>query len=118
VAQFFLKKDRNRNTIFACIMYVRRKKNRSGSTSVVVVSKQSGRYKEVHVVGTSSDTATIDSFYQQGLSWVNQRTGLPDIFDQYEKEKFDRDNAEYFLGNIENVLLNGTAHVPFDSGLF
>jgi hypothetical protein len=22
------------------------------------------------------------------------------------------------LGNIENVLLNGTAHVPFDSGLF
>jgi len=90
-------------------MYVRRKRNRSGSTSIVVVSKQSGRYKEIHVVGTSSDTVTIDAFYQQGLSWINQRTGLPDIFEQYEKEKFERDNAEYFLGNIENVLLNGTS---------
>ena len=90
-------------------MYVRRKRNRSGSTSVVVVSKQSGRYKEVHIVGTSSDTSTVDAFYQQGLSWINQRTGLLDIFEQYEKEIFERDNAEYFLGNIENVLLNGTS---------
>ena len=88
-------------------MHVRRKKNRSGSTSVVVVSKQSGRYREVHVVGTSSDAATIDAFYQQGISWIKQKTGLPDIFGQYEKQKFDRDNAAYFLGNIENVLLNG-----------
>ena len=30
------------------------------------------------------------------------------MFDQYAKEKFDRDNADYFLNNIENVLLNGT----------
>jgi len=89
-------------------MYVRKKRNRSGSTSVVVVSKQSGRYKEVHVVGTSSEPSAIDAFYQQGLSWVYQKIRLPDIFDQFEKEKFDRDNAEYFLGNIENVLLNGT----------
>jgi len=88
-------------------MYVRRKRNRSGSISIVVVSKQSGRYKEIHVVGTSSDAASIDAFYQQGLLWINQRTGLRDIFDHYEKEKFERDNAAYFLGNIENVLLNG-----------
>jgi hypothetical protein len=59
-------------------------------------------------VGTSSDSATIDAFYQQGLSWITQRTGFPDIFDQYEKEKFESDNAAYFLDNIENVLLNGT----------
>ena len=28
-------------------MYVRKKHNRSGSTSVVVVSKASGKYKEI-----------------------------------------------------------------------
>jgi transposase len=60
------------------------------------------------VVGTSTDAATIESFYKQGLSWINQRDALPDVFEQYEKMKFERDNAEYFLGNIENVLLNGT----------
>jgi len=90
-------------------MYVRRKRNRSGSTSIVVVSKQSGRYKEVHVVGTSSDSATIEELYQQGVLWINQRITLPDIFDQYEKEKFERDNVAYFLDKIENVLLNGTS---------
>ena len=88
---------------------VRKKRHRSGNISVVVVSKQSGRYKEVHVVGTSSIPATIDELYQQGVLWISQRTGLPDIFEQHEKEKSDRDNADYFLDNIENILLNGTA---------
>jgi hypothetical protein len=60
------------------------------------------------VVGTSTEPATIESFYQQGLSWINRRNALPDVFDQYEKMKFERDNAEYFLGHIENVLLNGS----------
>jgi transposase len=89
-------------------MHVRRKRNRSGSISVVVVSKQSGRYKEIHVVGTSTEAATIESFYQQGVCWIKQRNALPNIFGQYEKMKFERDNAEYFLGHIENVLLNGS----------
>ena len=30
-----------------CTMYVRKKQNRSGSTSVVVVSKASGKYREI-----------------------------------------------------------------------
>ncbi len=37
---------------YLCIMYVRRKKNRSGSISVVVVSKSSGHYKEIKSFGT------------------------------------------------------------------
>ncbi|MCQ2259490.1 MAG: hypothetical protein MJZ41_16115 [Bacteroidaceae bacterium] len=32
-------------------MYVRKKHNRSGSTSVVVVSKASGKYKEIKSFG-------------------------------------------------------------------
>ena len=88
-------------------MHVRRKRNRSGSISVVVVSKQSGRYKEVHVVGTSTEPATIESFYQQGLWWINRENALPDIFDQNEKMKYERDHAAYFFNHIENVLLNG-----------
>ena len=33
-----------------CTMYVRKKHNRSGSTSVVVASKASGKYKEINRV--------------------------------------------------------------------
>ena len=91
-------------------MYVRRKRNRSGSTSVVIVSKQSGRYKEIHVVGVSSDSATIETLERQGRQWIKQKTGLPlfDIFEQHENEKFERYNVDYFFNNIENILLNGT----------
>ena len=35
-------------------MYVRKKHNRSGSTSVVVVSKASGNYKEIKSFGSST----------------------------------------------------------------
>ena len=32
-------------------MFVRKKKNRSGTTSVVVVDKHGGKFKELHTVG-------------------------------------------------------------------
>lgn len=34
-------------------MYVRKKKNRSGTISVVVVSKSSGKYEEIKSFGTA-----------------------------------------------------------------
>ena len=37
----------SRNFSTLCTMYVRKKHNRSGSTSVVVVSKASGKYREI-----------------------------------------------------------------------
>ena len=91
-------------------MYVRKKRNRSGSISVVVVSKQSGRYSEVHVVGVSSNPATIEELYRQGLLWIKGKravSDMPDIFEQYEQEKFERDVVDYFFNNIEHILLNG-----------
>ena len=86
-------------------------KNRSGSISVVVVSKQSGRYREVHIVGVSSNPVTIDELHRQGLLWIKEKTSLsdmPDIFEQHEKEKFERDTVDHFFNHIEHILLNGT----------
>jgi len=99
--------------MYLCMCLYARKKNRSGSISVAVVSKQSGRYREVHVIGVSSDPHTIDKYYQEGLIWIKQHTdaGMQDIFLQQEKEKFERESADYFFANIENVLLNGTLPV-------
>jgi len=83
-------------------MYVRKKDNRSGTVSVVVVSKQSGVYKEIKNFGTSSDTTTIEKFVQQGSAWIRRQEALPDMFDQYEREKAERETVEYFFNHIEN----------------
>ena len=77
-------------------MYVRKKHNRSGSTSVVVVSKASGKYKEIKSFGSSTSEEEIRSFGgQQEL----------DFDDRKGKEV---EETERFLSNIDNVLINGT----------
>lgn len=89
-------------------MFIREKKNRSGSVSVVAVSKQSGRYNGVHVAGVSSDPSGIKELRQEGLLWIRQQSGMKDMFLLYENEKFERESATYFFNSIENILLNGT----------
>jgi len=74
----------------------------------VVVSKQSGSYKEVQAIGTSSDESEIAELVQQGNDWIRRQSAVPDIFSQYEQEKAEREVVEHFFSNIKNVLLNGT----------
>ena len=40
---------------YICVMFVRRKKNRSGSISIVVVDNHGGKFKELHIVGIAAD---------------------------------------------------------------
>jgi transposase len=88
-------------------MFVRKKNNRSGTVSVVIVSKQSGRYKEVRTVGTSSDELEVATFVQQGNDWIRRQSATPDMFDKYEREKTEQEEVDQFLNNIKNILLNG-----------
>ena len=89
-------------------MYVRKKNNRSGSVSVVIVSKQSGVYKEIRTIGTSCKTSEVVALVQQGKDWIRRQNALPDMFDTYARAKAERESVEYFLNHIENILLNGT----------
>lgn len=56
--------------VYICTMYVRKKHNRSGSTSVVVVSKASGKYKEIKSFGSSISKEGIDSLCEQAATWI------------------------------------------------
>jgi len=56
-------------------MYIRKKLNRSGSISIVVVDKSSGRYRELKTIGVSSDEKEIATFYQQGKNWISVQSG-------------------------------------------
>jgi transposase len=87
-------------------MFVRKKKNRSGSTSVAVVDKSNGCFREVKIMGTSSDEKAITKLCQAGRKWIESQKGV-DIFVQYEQHLEEKQVTEYLLNNIENILLNG-----------
>jgi hypothetical protein len=40
-------------------MHIRKKKNRSGSTSIVAVDKSSGKYKEMKTIGTATEKKAL-----------------------------------------------------------
>jgi len=89
-------------------MFVHKKKNRSGSTSVVIVDKSSGKIRYLKTIGVSSDAQEIAAFCQQGRIWIEQYCGNRDMFKEAERQGEEKQVTEYLLDNIENILLNGS----------
>jgi hypothetical protein len=88
-------------------MFIRRKKNRSGSTSIVVIDKSRGKFREVKTTGTSSDTSELEMLYNEGKRRISTARGERYIFIEHEHGQEEKHVTEYLLGNIENILLNG-----------
>jgi len=89
-------------------MFVRKKKNRSGTTSVVVVEKRKGAFRELKTIGVSKDKEEIEKLFLKGRKWISQYLGEQDMFVQSLLEAEEKQVTEYFISNIENILLNGT----------
>ena len=89
-------------------MFIRKKKNRSGTTSVVVVDKSRGGFRELVTIGVSSDSSEIESLCRQGRKWIDIHCGNLDIFEQATKELEEKQVTDYLLSNVEKVLINGT----------
>ncbi len=89
-------------------MFVRKKKNRSGTISVVVVDKTNSRFKEVKVFGTSDDNAKIEILYQEARNWVVERERGLNLFSVHQNEVEEHQTVSHLLSNIEQVLLNGS----------
>jgi transposase len=89
-------------------MFVRRKKNRSGSTSVVVVEKRDGGFRELHTVGIAQTEEEIIELCWQGRRWINQNLGVLEFdFEGEEKKAEELAMAESVLDNVDSILLNG-----------
>ncbi len=88
-------------------MFVRKKKNRSGTTSVIVPDKSCGRFKELATIGVSSDPKIIDELVKKGHKWIDTHLGIRNIFDESEQEQEEKQVVDYLLSNIEQILLNG-----------
>jgi len=89
-------------------MYIRKKKNRSGTTSVVVVQKSKGKFRELKTIGVSSNEKEITELYVQGKKWIAAHAGAQDMFLLDEQQREEKQVTDYLLSNIENILLNGT----------
>jgi len=89
-------------------MYVRKKKNRSGTTSVVIVDKSSGKIRYLATIGISSDEQAISELYVQGKKWIAARTCGQDMFLLDDRQREEKQVTDCLLSNIENILLNGT----------
>lgn len=89
-------------------MFVRKKKNRSGTTSVVVVDKHGGKFKELHTAGVSCDDAEIDRLCLEGRQWIKSHLGIKELdFEGSGSKDREREAAEKILSNVDSILLNG-----------
>jgi len=61
-------------------MFIRQLKNRSGSTSVQIISKARGRYKVVRSFGSATTQQEIDSLVQKARQEINHLSKPQDLF--------------------------------------
>ena len=57
-------------------MFVRKKRNRSGSISIQIIQKQHGKYVVIRTLGTSEDEKEIDRLFKQA------QEAIPRLFNQ------------------------------------
>ena len=88
-------------------MYVRRKKNRSGSISVVVVSKSSGKYKEIKCFGTAVSGEDTESLCAAAQMWIDTYGGQQAL-DFDDRKGRELEETERVINNLDAVLINGT----------
>ena len=93
--------------VYLYTMFVRKKANRSGTISVVVVSKGHGRFTEVKNFGVAKSAEEADILFRKAQSWLRTHDGQQELdFDDRRGKEIEE--TERFLGSIDNVLINGT----------
>ncbi len=93
-------------------MFVRRKVNRSGSSSIVIVEKSNGKYNYIHTIGTSNDESEIKLLLKEGGKWINEHKDRlnPRIdFSSAEEDIVlnEEQQLDLLIGNIDKALING-----------
>ena len=88
-------------------MFVRKKRNRSGSISVVVVNKERGKFVEIKNVGTVPSEIKADSLCVQARQWI-ETYGGQQLIDFDDRRGREREETERVVSNMDSLLINGT----------
>lgn len=76
-------------------MYVRHKRNRSGSITIVVVDKSNGAYREIKTFGTSKEPKELDGFLLEASRWISRYGG---------QQELDFDESARALSQVQQAL--------------
>ncbi len=90
-------------------MYIKKKINRSGSTSVIVAEKYKGKHKQIISIGASKEPDEVARLVNQGEEYIRkeQLKHNPefDFDNKAEQAKQDRLNqVKDIISSIDNVL--------------
>ncbi len=85
-------------------MFVRKRRNRSGTTSVVVVDKSSGRSKELATIGVASTSEEIAALEAKAQRWIDHYGGQQ-TFD-FEESAKAMEEIHRTISMIERTLQN------------
>ena len=88
-------------------MFVRKKRNRSGSISVVVVNKERGKFVEIKNFGTVPSEKEADSLCVQARQWI-ETYGGQQLIDFDDRRGREREETERVVSNMDSLLINGT----------
>ena len=88
-------------------MFVRKKRNRSGSTSVVVVNKRDGKFVEIKNFGTVRSESEADELAIKAKHWIETYGGQQQL-DFENKRQRELEETERVVGNMDALLINGT----------
>ena len=88
-------------------MFVRKKTNRSGTISVVVVSKSHGKFTEVKKFGVAKSEAEADRLFQEAKLWLRTHDGQQE-FDFDDRRGKELEETTRVVENMDSVLINGT----------
>ena len=88
-------------------MFVRKKINRSGTISVVVVSKAHGKFTEVKKFGVAKSEEEADELFQKAKLWLHTHDGQQE-FDFNNLRSKVLEETTRVVENIDSVLINGT----------
>ena len=83
-------------------IFVHKKRNRSGSTSVVIVDKHGGKFKELHTISIGHDVAEIEALCAEGQKWIKNHNGMLELdFEGPTIKEQEVKSAETVLNNID-----------------
>lgn len=85
-------------------MFVRCKKNKSGSTSVQIIDKSSGKYVLFQTVGSSTDSVEIDFLIAKGKKLIASHGGQATL--SFDKDK-ELEFIDTFLQCLDSMNLVG-----------
>ena len=88
-------------------MFVRKKINRSGTISVVVVSKSHGKFTEVKKFGVAKSEAEADKLFQEAQLWLRTHDGQQEL-DFDDRRGKELEETVRVVENMDSVLINGT----------